>query len=207
MLYRQTNNASKIKWFGASSVEWYYIGHYGQLGPLTKEQMEELIEGSVILSDTYVWKSGMAQWQLAESVGELQSAIKAAAPFAAPPPPPGPQDPPKYQPQQPTRGGSYQAPTASYAPQPRQPSYPASSSFYRTDLAYAVRSDRSRVLAGVLQLFLPGFGRMYLGYYAYGVLQLLTIFCGVGFFWSLIDGIMILAGTVKFDGFGRVLQE
>src|SRR5579859_2938673 len=39
--------------------EWYYIGHYGQLGPLTREQIDELVTGGVISRDTYVWRAGM----------------------------------------------------------------------------------------------------------------------------------------------------
>ena len=66
--------------------EWYYIGHYGQLGPLTKEQMEELVEGGVILQETYVWRTGMPQWQTADTVAELRAALQSAIPFAAPPP-------------------------------------------------------------------------------------------------------------------------
>jgi TM2 domain-containing membrane protein YozV len=72
-----------------------------------------------------------------------------------------------------------------------------------------IRSDRSRAAAGILQLILPGVGRMYLGYLAYGVLQLLlTIMtCGLLWLWSFIDGIIILTGGVKLDGYGRQLPD
>ena len=70
-------------------AEWYYIGHYGQLGPLTREQMDELIEGGVVERTSYVWRTGMAEWLTADSVPDLASTFKAAAPFASPPPPPG----------------------------------------------------------------------------------------------------------------------
>lgn len=194
-------------------MEWYYIGHYGQLGPLTKEQMDELIEGGVILSDTYVWKSGMAQWQTADTVGELQAALRASAPFVAPPPPPMAPDPPRPQ-APPSRSAVF--PSSSQPPRPYQmnpgpgPMPQVSAVYFRSELAYpASRSDRSRVLAGVLQLFIPGVGRMYLGYYAIGTLQLIFALCSFGLFhlWSIIDGIVILSGGVKFDGFGRVLAE
>jgi TM2 domain-containing membrane protein YozV len=187
-------------------VEWYYIGHYGQLGPLTKEQMDELIEGSVIVRDTYVWRSGMAQWQLAEAVAEFRTALQDATPFAAPPPPPMSPEPPRQVAPQAKPAPFNPAPTYY---QPAQPTYPVSASYFRTDLTYATRSDRSRVWAGVLQLIFPGVGRMYLGYYAYGTLQLILTICtgGIMHLWSMIDGIMILAGGVKFDGFGRALQE
>jgi TM2 domain-containing membrane protein YozV len=69
-----------------------------------------------------------------------------------------------------------------------------------------VPSDKSRNVAGTLQL-LPGFGRMYLGYGALGAMQFALAFCmGVGFAWSWIDGILILSGRVKLDGYGRTLE-
>lgn len=180
--------------------EWYYIGHYGQLGPLTKEQIDELIEGGVIAPDTYVWRSGMLQWQLAETVGELKGAFESAAPFSAPPPPP------LFTEQQQARPPQPQYPTL-HAPPAVHSSYVGVS--YYQDVSLAPRSDRSRVLGGVLQLLLPGVGRMYLGYYAYGTLQLILAICtgGVLWLWSFIDGIIILGGGLKFDGFGRVLGD
>ncbi|RYD41081.1 MAG: TM2 domain-containing protein [Verrucomicrobiaceae bacterium] len=72
-----------------------------------------------------------------------------------------------------------------------------------------LRSDRSRTAAGLLQLFVPGAGRMYLGYFAYGVLQLVLFVatCGFLYLWSFIDGIIILTGGLKFDGYGRHLND
>lgn len=67
-------------------------------------------------------------------------------------------------------------------------------------------SDKSKLVAGLLQFFLGGFGigRFYLGYTTIGVFQLLTLGgCGV---WSLIDGIMIITGKVP-DSDGRTLRE
>jgi TM2 domain-containing membrane protein YozV len=74
--------------------------------------------------------------------------------------------------------------------------------------AGAPRSDRNRTLAGVLN-FIPGAGRIYLGYWAIGVLQLVCTFmtCGVLWVWSIIDGIIILSGGVKTDGYGRALPD
>lgn len=72
-----------------------------------------------------------------------------------------------------------------------------------------VTSPSSRVLAGVLQILLPGVGRMYLGYTAIGVLQLVLTICTIGilWIWPIVDGILILAGAVKHDGYGRVLTD
>ncbi|ATL71747.1 hypothetical protein CRH09_13255 [Nocardia terpenica] len=71
-------------------------------------------------------------------------------------------------------------------------------------------SDKSKLAAGLLQIFLGffGVGRFYLGYTGLGVAQLVVsiLTCGVGHIWGLIDGIMILAGKVR-DPDGRPLQD
>ena len=174
--------------------DWYYIGHYGQLGPLAREQVDELVEGGVIVRDTYVWRVGMDAWMPAERVRELADAFRAAQPYAAPPPPPTPA--PRVAP--PVQGFDPHYPQPNYAPTVAPMHYPTLG---------GLQSDRSRTAAGVLQLVLPGVGRMYMGYLAYGVLQMITALCGVGFLWSFIDGIVILSGGVKFDGYGRRLNE
>jgi hypothetical protein len=68
-------------------------------------------------------------------------------------------------------------------------------------------SDRSKVIAGLLQLFLPiGIGRLYAGHAGIGIAQLLlTLFFGIGVVWAFIDGIVILAGRPT-DGRGRPLR-
>lgn len=71
----------------------------------------------------------------------------------------------------------------------------------------AIRSDRNRILAGILQFIIPGIGRLYLGYAAIGVMQLLLTCFLIGAIWSVIDGIVMLAGGVKLDGYGRVLSD
>lgn len=180
--------------------DWYYIGHYGQLGPLTREQIDELIDGGVITRETYVWKTGMPDWLPADRVQDLASAFRAAESFAAPPPPPTPGVPPVASP---TVAAPQVQPVRPYgsdfAPTPAMAGY--------SGLYSAVKSDRSRALGGVLQLILPGVGRIYLGYAAIGVLQLVLSVCLVGYIWSIIDGIVILTGGLRMDGYGRQLQE
>lgn len=67
-------------------------------------------------------------------------------------------------------------------------------------------SDRSKVVAGVLQLIMPiGIGRLYSGQVAIGVAQLLLAFFGIGVLWAFLDGIVILAGRPT-DGHGRPLH-
>jgi TM2 domain-containing membrane protein YozV len=71
-----------------------------------------------------------------------------------------------------------------------------------TNLPY---SDKSRVVAGVLQLFLGGFGagRWYTGHTGLALAQLFT--CGGLGIWALVDGIMMLTGKVT-DPDGRPLH-
>lgn len=86
-------------------------------------------------------------------------------------------------------------------------------------------SDKSKSAAGLLQLLLPfvgvcGVGRLYAGHTTIGVLQLVLywvsiplIFVLVGipmlvgvWLWTVIDGILILAGSDSRDGQGRLLR-
>jgi TM2 domain-containing membrane protein YozV len=71
-------------------------------------------------------------------------------------------------------------------------------------------SDKSKVVAGVLGITLGGFGagRFYTGHTGIAVGQLIVtlVTCGLGAFWGLIDGILLLinGGT---DAQGRVLRN
>lgn len=184
--------------------DWYYVGHYGQLGPLTFEQVDELIEAGVIMRETYVWRSGMANWLPAQSVVELQPVFAKHASVAPPDPPPIPQ-----QQGQPVAQVAIAPPPAPVAMVPANPTY--SPAVVQTGwMAHQeVTSDRSRLAAGILQLFLPGVGRMMLGYGALGAMQLVLAICsgGVLCIWSFIDGLLILTGNVKYDGYGRRLKD
>jgi len=68
-------------------------------------------------------------------------------------------------------------------------------------------SDKSKLVAGLLQLFLGSFGigRFYLGYTGMGVAMLLLswLTCGI---WPLIDAILIFIGNVP-DSDGRKLRD
>lgn len=182
----------------SSSFEWYYIGHYGQLGPLSADQMLELIVDGVVSRETYVWRAGLREWQPAGSFPELMSGF---APGIAYGPPPAP-------PPMPARVSSTMNPYSHIAPAyaPLVPSYPLDPPHLHGPLPL---SDRNRIIAGLLQLIFPGVGRMYLGYSAMGVLQLFLLPCGfgAGWIWSFIDGILILSGAVKLDGYGRRLPD
>lgn len=70
---------------------------------------------------------------------------------------------------------------------------------------------KSKMAAGLLQIFLGGFGvgRFYLGYTGIGIAQIAVTWltCGLGGIWPLIDGIMILTGSVQTDAKGVPLKD
>ena len=67
-------------------------------------------------------------------------------------------------------------------------------------------SDKQKIVAGLLEIFLGGFGagRWYLGDTGIALAQLFT--CGGLGIWALIDGIMMLMGNVR-DKQGRPLRD
>lgn len=72
-------------------------------------------------------------------------------------------------------------------------------------------SDKSKMVAGLLSVFLGSFGvgRFYLGHVGLGVAQLAitTLTCGLcGWIWPLIDAIFIFTGKTT-DAQGRPLRE
>lgn len=162
-----------------SSREWFYIGKFGQVGPLPEEHAFDLASCGVIAPDTYVWSEGMADWKRADEVDEYRTRVPR---LSKPPPVP--------------RQGHL---TNSNLPQAAVSSLPY--------VWERPMSPLSRTAGGVLNIVLPGVGRMYLGYVGTGVLQLVLTICSGGllYFWPLIDGILMLAGTVREDGSGRTL--
>jgi len=70
-------------------------------------------------------------------------------------------------------------------------------------------SDKSKLVAGLLQILLPiGIGRFYTGHTGIGVAQLLVVIftCGIGSIWPFIDGIITLVSD-STDAEGRVLRS
>lgn len=90
---------------------------------------------------------------------------------------------------------------------------------------YAAKSDKSKMVAGLLGIFLGCFGvhNFYLGYTSKAVIQLvisvvgLLLSCctlGLSVFlmlipaiWGLVEGIMLLTGSIKTDAKGNLLQD
>lgn len=68
---------------------------------------------------------------------------------------------------------------------------------------------KSKMTAGLLGIFLGGLGihNFYLGYTGKAIAQIVLSFCfGVGYIWGLIEGIMILCGSIKTDANGIPLE-
>lgn len=109
-------------------------------------------------------------------------------PYGAPPPPQGYQQPPQGYPQP----GGY--PGAPYGVDP-----------YGQPL-----SDKSKIVAGLLQIFLGAFGigRFYLGYTGIAIAQIAVTWLtlGIGGIWPFIDGILMILGKVP-DSQGRKLRD
>jgi Domain of unknown function (DUF1707)/TM2 domain len=86
------------------------------------------------------------------------------------------------------------------------PRYDPEAPFGRDPVTGRPYSDRHKVIAALLQLFLPfGTGRFYTGHTGVAIAQLLLMFVGVGVIWSFIDGIVLLAGNPT-DPEGRLLR-
>ncbi|WP_199434899.1 DUF1707 domain-containing protein [Qaidamihabitans albus] len=92
--------------------------------------------------------------------------------------------------------------------QPAQP-YPYAPAAQPAPAYPAVVSDRSKTIAGVLQIVVPlGIGRFYTGHTGMAVAQLLCTLLtfGVGAVWPLIDGILLLINGGR-DPQGRPLRD
>jgi len=89
----------------------------------------------------------------------------------------------------------------------------------QNDLPKVPYSDKERILAGILQLIIPGTGRLYLGYTKVGLWQasanILYFFSCLIFpflfavalhIWSIVDGIKMLTKQLDRDAQGRLLR-
>lgn len=70
---------------------------------------------------------------------------------------------------------------------------------------------KSKLVAGLLGIFLGGFGvhSFYLGYAGKGVAQIIVslVTCGAGSLWGFIEGILILTGSISQDANGNPLAD
>lgn len=70
--------------------------------------------------------------------------------------------------------------------------------------------QKSKLVAGLLGILLGGLGihNFYLGYTGKAIAQIILSLCfGVGAIWGLIEGILILTGSIKTDADGNPLKD
>ena len=74
----------------------------------------------------------------------------------------------------------------------------SSSSSRSSSSSSANKSSKSKLVAGLLALFVGHFGihNFYLGHTGKGILQLLLCFTGISSIWALIEAIMIFTGSI-----------
>ena len=144
-----------------------------------------------------------------------------------PPPPPGGGPPPGGYGAPPGGGGygapppgGYGPPPGGYGPPPPAPGMGGpmgGMGMMQPHAPYGVDpmtgmpfSDKSKMVAGLLQIFLGSFGagRFYTGHMGLAIAQIAVTWltCGVGAIWPLIDGVMMLTGKVP-DAQGRPLRD
>lgn len=67
----------------------YHISINGsQAGPFNMQQLSQMAQRGQLTQQTYVWKQGMANWEMAGNVQELASLFAPPVPGSMPPPPP-----------------------------------------------------------------------------------------------------------------------
>jgi hypothetical protein len=66
----------------------YNVSNNGEsIGPFNMSQLQEMARQGQLTLSTYVWKAGMANWELASNIPELSTIFSVSPP--PPPPPPG----------------------------------------------------------------------------------------------------------------------
>jgi len=64
--------------------EWYYAQEGKQVGPVSRDEIQQLIHAGQINADTLVWKEGMADWQKLGNLSSKKTEIKEKAGPAEP---------------------------------------------------------------------------------------------------------------------------
>lgn len=187
-------------------------------GPVPKAELDEWMQEGRITSDCQILQDGAEQWRWASDVYPELDEPEAETP------PPSVASPVKP----PAAGGGQADGTEAFAfaaadasptlrakgrrrvrkvakkSTPAPASAPAAST--SKSVAAGEQSNKSKIVAGLLGIFLGACGvhRFYLGYTGIGILMLVTLGgCGI---WSLIDAIMVLVGKVP-DAHGRPLRD
>jgi phage FluMu protein Com len=165
-----------------------------QYGPVTKTELDQWFAEGRLTPQSQVLKSGAPQWQWATDV---YPQLQASRNFAVVTP--VEQNPFAFV-------GTGGAGTAVAT----RPQFAATGAYGRAAAAGNL-SDKSKLAAGLLGIFLGGYGvhRFYLGYVGIGIAQILVtlVTCGIGGLWGFIEGVMILTGSINRDSDGRPLRD
>jgi hypothetical protein len=166
--------------------QWFLQTEDGEdYGPVPRDELDAWFAEGRITNDCQLLREGTDQWQWANDVYlELNESRPAASPQ------PAPEEPPAAA----VNSRSKQSPAGKSRGQPAA-----------EPVAAGPPSSRSRMVAGLLGIFLGPLGthRFYLGYWVIGLLMLATAGgCGL---WSLIDAILVFLGKVP-DADGRRLS-
>ncbi len=82
---------------------------------------------------------------------------------------------------------------------------------YQTNTVNGGGEPKSKIVAGLLGIFLGGLGihNFYLGFTTKAVIQIVVsiVTCGLGAWWGIIEGILILVGNIKVDANGVPLKD
>ena len=70
------------------NVQYHISVNGSQTGPFNMQQLSQMAQGGQLTPQTYVWKQGMPNWDLAGNVPELATLFAPPAPGSMPPPPP-----------------------------------------------------------------------------------------------------------------------
>jgi TM2 domain-containing membrane protein YozV len=112
----------------------------------------------------------------------------------------------------PPQPSGYPPPYPQYSPYPGPGAYDPAAPYGRHPVSGLPYSDKSKTIAGLLQLLslvgIGGIGRFYIGDVGMGVAQLLVglLTCGIGLIWSIVDAVLILTDKVN-DPQGRPLRD
>ena len=72
------------------NVQYFVAVNGQQSGPFNMQQLQQSVLNGQLTIQTYVWKQGMANWELAGNVQELISLFAPPIPNGMPTPPPMP---------------------------------------------------------------------------------------------------------------------
>ena len=67
-------------------MNWFYSNNGQQAGPISEEELRNLLDTGIISDATLVWTEGMPNWKPAAEVLGVEPAAPAAAPSIPPPP-------------------------------------------------------------------------------------------------------------------------